>query len=638
MLDQLRKNQKSVVIQTAMGLIVLVFVFWGVGTMQANKMEIAAKVNGEIITRRQFDRAYQNLSNLYRGMAQQSPLPDEFLRSQAITQLVTTELLLQEADRLGLTVDASELRDAIAALPNFQNNGVFDRDVYVEVLRQNGFKPADFEELQRRQMLASKVQNVIANGVHVSPQEVADRFRYDNERVTLNFVRLPASRFVPEATFTDEELTAFYNDNQERYREPERVRIQLVEFRPQDFTGEVTPSDEEITAFYEANQAQFSAPEEVQASHILFRLAPDASDEDKAATRARAEAVLKQAKDGGDFAALAREHSQDSTAENGGDLGRFGRGVMTPPFEAAAFALNAGEVSDLVETQFGLHIIKLTEKFPARQEPLEAVRDQIIETLKTQQARKVALERVEAAHEELLDGMPLEKVAADLKLTVQSPEPFARNEQVGAIGAAKELIDEAFRTEAGEIGEIVTGPNGYVVLKVVERIPSAVPPLAEVRGRVESDLRLQKAAALAKQRAEALLATLQASKDLAALAEQEGLPLEEAAQIGRVGTYVPNLGNAPALKEAAFALTPEAPVAPAVYEVNGDAILAVLAERVPADESRLASEQEALTERLRAQAEAAAVTAFLDELKAKADIEYGQAIGVVPPAAPGAAS
>ncbi len=634
MLDQLRKNQKSFVIQLAMGLIVLVFVFWGVGTMQADRMEIAARVNDEIITRRQFDRAYQNLTNLYRGMSPDSALPDQFLRSQAITQLVTTELLLQEADRLGLTVDESELREAIAAMPNFQSNGAFDRDAYIEVLRQNGLKPADFEELQRRQMLAMKVQTLIASGVHVSPQEVAERFRYDNERVNLRFVRLPASRFVPEVTFTDEELTAFYTGNQERYRAPERVRAQLVEFRPLDFTGAVTPSDEEIATYYEANQAQFSSPEEIEARHILFRVAADASDADKAAAREQAEAVLAQAKEeGADFAALAREHSQDATAANGGELGRFGRGVMVPPFEAAAFALEAGEISDIVETPFGLHIVKVDRKFPARNEPLEAVRDQIVETLKLQQARKVALDRVETAHEEVLDGTPLEKVAADYRLRLHTPEPFAATEPVGDLGVDKDLIAEAFRTEAGEVGEIVTGPNGYIILKVVERLPSAVPPLAEVRERVESDLRLEKAGALAKQRADALLATLQASKDLAALAEQEGLTLEDATEIGRVGTYVPNLGNAPALKEAAFSLTPESPVAPAVYEVNGDAVLAVLAERVPADESRLASEQEALTDRLQAQAEAAAVNAFLEQLKANAAIEYGPAIGTAPLAA-----
>jgi peptidyl-prolyl cis-trans isomerase D len=621
-LDALRKRGNSVVVQAFYVIIVAVFIFWGVGTMSANRMEVAARVNGEVITRSQFERAHQNLLNMYRNMGQAGTPPDTLLRQQAIAQLVSSELLLQEAARLGLAVDEAELRQSIAGMPSFQVDGRFDRDAYIEVLRQNGLKPADFEELQRRQLLAGKVEDLVAQGAHVSDAEVRDRFRYDNERLDLQFVRLAAASFAPQVALSDQDVQAYYDANQERYREPERVKVQMLEFRPGDFMARGTPTDAEVQEYYEANLAQFQKPEEVHARHILFPLAPDASDADKAAARTQAEAVLAKTKGGADFAALAREFSKDSTAANGGDLGSFGRGVMTPPFEAAAFALEPGQISDIVETQFGLHIIKLEEKTPARTEPLEAVKASIVDTLRGKQARTVALDEVEKAHEAALDGTPLEKIAADLGLTLQTPPPFAAGEQIFNI-ERKPVVEEAFKTDVGEIGEVVTETGGYTIVKVLERLPSAIPPLAQVRAKVEADLRAKKATELARQHGEALLARLKETKDLPALARAEGLTVEDSKEVGRFGGYLPTLGNAPALKDAAFALTPDNPVAPAVYDVNGDAVLAVLVQRVPPDESRFEGEQAGIRERLRAQEAAAVVRTFVDQLRANAEIRYG---------------
>jgi peptidyl-prolyl cis-trans isomerase D len=618
----MRKRSGSLLLKILFGIIGLVFIFWGFGSSQANRMEVAARVNDEVITKRQFDRAYQNLNSMYQQMGQQGAPPDAFLRTQAIGQLISTELMLQEATRLGLAVDETELRQSIAAMPNFQSDTGFDKDAYIEILRQNGLKPSDFEELQRRQLLVSKVEELVAQGVQVSDQEIRDRFRYDNERVNLQFIRLPAATFVPQVTLTDQEIQAYYDEHLEQYREPERVRIQMLEFRPFDFAGKVEPTEAEITTYYDANLTQFQKPEEAHARHILFKVAPDASDADKAAARKQADDTLAKVKAGGDFAALAKQLSQDSTAENGGDLGSFGRGVMTPPFEQAAFALEPGQVSDVVETQFGFHIIKLDRKTAARTEPLETVKGTIVEALKLAQARKVALDAVEQAHEKALDGTPIEQLASNAQLTLQTPPPFGAAEPIFG-GIRKELAAEAFNTETGEISEIITETSGYSFVKVSERIPSAVPPLDQVRGKIETDLRAKKATELARTRAEALLAQLKEKKDLAALAAQEGLKVEESSEVGRFGGYLPNVGTAQAMKDAAFALTAESPVAPAVYDVNGDMVLAVLVERLPPDDSRFDTEKGPLQERLRGQAAAAVVRTFVDQLKAQAEIEYG---------------
>src|SRR5262249_12865372 len=150
----------------------------------------------------------------------------------------------------------------ISTMPNFQNNGQFNKDAYIEILRQNGLRPTDFEELQRRQLLAAKVQDLVAQGTHVTDAEVKERFQFDNERVSLDFVRLPAGNFSPQVSLSDQDVQAYFAENQEKYREPARVKIQMVEFRPADFAKSVNPTDDEIKEYYEANLSQFQKQEE----------------------------------------------------------------------------------------------------------------------------------------------------------------------------------------------------------------------------------------------------------------------------------------------------------------------------------------------------------------------------------------
>ncbi len=629
MLNAMRKGADSIVLKVMFVAIVLVFVFWGIGAKSSRfgsgKMEAAARVNDAIINNHDFDLAYRRMASSYQRTGAQPP-PAEMLRKQAISELIDVELLNQEAARLGLSVDEAELRDAIAAMPELQRDGHFDKDYYIMVLQQNGLKPSDFEEMQRRQMLVGKVEQVVRSGVHVSDQEIKERFDFENERLNLRFIRVPAASYLDQVTVSDEDVQKYYADNQEKYREPERIRIKLIEFKPENFTEQVTPSDSDVQAYYDAHSEDYHRHEEVHARHILFKVAPDASPDDKAAARKKAEDVLAKAKGGADFGELAKQFSQDTTASSGGDLGSFGHGVMTPAFETAAFALQPGQISDIVETPFGFHIIKVEEKTPDHVEKLEDVRPKIVAAVKTQQARQLALKKVEDAHEQLLDGKDFAQVAADAGLSVQTPQPFGRGEAIPGLGPRPELAKEALGTDAGEVGEIVTEPSGYSLFAVEERIPSAIPDLTAVRSKVENDVRRQHASAAAKKRAEELLAQLKTQPDIDAVAKREQIHVEESNQVGRIGSYIPSIGSLDELKAAAFRLTPEAPVAPAVYEINGDSVVAVLATKIPADESRLESEKPAYRQRLQQRAEANAVQHFLEQLKSNAQIQVGQSV------------
>lgn len=624
MLDALRKNSQSRVIQVLLGAIVIVFVFWGVGTLSTGQLEVIARVNDDIISAREFDRAYQNtarsMSELY-----QNGFPAEFVREQTLDRLITARVLMQEAERLGLSVGENELRRSIAEMPQFRSGGQFDRNLYLRILQLNGMKPSDFEEAQRQQLLLTKMQELISAGAHVTEAQARERYRYENEKANLKVVKVPAQRFVAEITPSEDELRAYYDAHRDEFREPERVRIDYLLFDPEVFARNYEPQDQEIQAYYEEHRGQYGTPEQVRARHILFRLSPGANEGQKQSVRQRAEEVLAKARGGGDFAQLASQHSEDTgSAAQGGDLGFFGRGEMVAPFEQAAFDLAPGAISDLVETQFGFHIIKVEEKRAASEKQLDEVRGEIVDALRKQRGRDLARRAVEQAEEQLLDGESFESVSAHLGLPVRSSEPFSRQEMPAGLSDASELRDAAFDTAAGELGEVVSLPSGYVVFRVAEKQESYVPELDRVGERVADAVRKEKAAARAKEMAESLLQRLQQGEALDAVAASAGLQVEETGPFTRRGGYIAQVGNAPALREAAFELSPEKPLGPQVYEAGGDAVIAVLQERLPADEQDFEGQKAELIEQERQRLQGALFEQFVRYLKGKAQIEIGQ--------------
>jgi peptidyl-prolyl cis-trans isomerase D len=624
-LDAMRKNAAdSVTLKVVFSVIVIVFVFWGIGGLRNNPMQVVARVNGKVITAREFERAYANMSRAYQQVYPQGA-PEDMLRGQVLDQLVTNELLTQEADHLGLAVGNDELRQSIIAIPSFQVDGQFSKDAYLRTLQLNNLKPSDFESLQTQQLLVNKVQELIRAGVHITDEQVLERYRYENGRVELRFVRIPANDFVKQVNVSDADAQAYYDKHKEDFREPERMRIRFIDFRPEHFAADVKPTDEDIQAYYDAHTNQFEQPEEVRARHILIRLAPGASPADRDAAHKRAEEILQKAKAGADFAELAKQNSDDVTAADGGDLGFFARGKMTPAFEAAAFALSPGQISDVVETPFGFHIIKVEEKHEAHTATLDEVRDKVVEAVKKERGRELALDKSEEAHDRLLEGQHLEDVAAAYGLKVETPPPFGRHEPITGVAQNDALADVVFQTEPGQIGDIATLDTGYVVFRAEERIATFIPELSAVRDKVDAALKHEGAVVKAKEKAEELLKQLKEKPDLDAAAAADGFKVEETGPVARLGGYVPQIGAAQDLKDAAFALTKQSPVAPSVYQVEGNSFVVVLKDRLPADDSKLdAAQKKALRERMRQRAENAAVQQFVSELRTAAQVEIGQ--------------
>ncbi|HYD49610.1 MAG TPA: SurA N-terminal domain-containing protein [Terriglobales bacterium] len=611
-------------------IIIIVFVFFGVG-MVGDRTQVVATVNDDPILLNDFNRAYRSMERVYREVYKtqfdENVARSLNLRGRTVEQLVRAKLLRQEAEDLGLAVSDQELRDTIASNTAFHRNGRFDSEVYRRVLGSAGnrFKPSEFEELQREEMLVGKLQDLIVGGVHVSEAEARQRFDYENEKVVLRYVALTPENFLDQAQVSDAEVETYYNEHKEELREPERVRIDYAFYGHANFAEGVQPTPQEIEEYYNSHQDEFLQPEQVHARHILFRTDPTASAEDKAKVRQKAEAVLAQAKGGADFVQLAQQNSEDtSNAAQGGDLGFFPRGRMVPEFEQAAFGLEAGKISDLVETNFGFHIIKVEEKRAAGAEPLEQVRDRIAKKLQKERAEKVAGERANAAHQKITAGESLAAVAQADAIEAKTSLPVAAGETIPGFDHSGPMIEAALKTEANKLGPLLTTSDGVILFRVLEKIPSRVPDLAEIGDKARDAARKAKAAQIAKDRAKELLEQLKTSKDLDTIATAANAKVEETAPLIRAGGFIPGIGASPELKAEAFKLTAEAPVAPQVYELTGKQVLAVLKERVAADEAEFNEKKAQLMAQIEGQRRTEAINAFVAELMDDAEIELGK--------------
>src|SRR5689334_7083002 len=385
MLDRMRRHRGW--LKWSLALVVLTFVVFYIPDFLTKSTgaapgEVIAQVDAEPITVQQFTRRYnaqvQAYRNAYGGQLNDQVLKQLGIDRQILNALVDEEAMVAEARKQGISVSDVEIRERILALPGFQENGKFVGEArYRQILQiQNPpMTTADFERSLRRALQIEKLRTALTGWMTVSDKEVADEYRKRNEKVKLDVVPINADAFKNQATVPDGDIAAAFDKNKERYRIGEKRKIKYALLNVDKVRETLTISDAELEAFYKQNLSQYQQPAQVRASHILFKT----EGKDEAAVKAKAEEVLKMAKaPNADFAALAKKYSEDeSNASNGGDLDYFGRGRMVPEFENAAFAMKNGEISDLVKTAFGFHIIKVVDNKPEAKRPLAEVKAEI---------------------------------------------------------------------------------------------------------------------------------------------------------------------------------------------------------------------------------------------------------------------
>lgn len=632
MLDRMRRHKGW--LKWSLALVVLAFIIFyipsflddptavGVGAAPG---EVIADVEGRTVTAGQFQRRYTAQIQAYRT-AYGGQISDQLLRQlgieqQILQQMIDEEAAVIEAQRLGIEVSDDELAQQIFAMPGLQENGGFIGEARYEQLLRSQIPPmtkATFEENLRRSLMIDKLRAALTDWMAVSDAEVEREFRLRNERVRLQVVALTAEAFRDQVTVTDADVAAYFESRKDQYRVGEQRKARILLLDRAEAQKRVLIPLTEAQRFYNNNIAQYQTPEQIRASHILLNLA----GKDEAAVRTQAEALLQQAKSGADFAELAKKFSEDpGTRDKGGDLDYFGRGRMVPEFETAAFALEPGQVSDLVRTQYGFHIIKLADKKAAVTRSFEEVRPQIEDQLKQQRAGEQLTARAAELAGRIDDAADLDTVARDSGLTVTESEFFGREDPVPGLGVAPQVAAAAFDLEEGQASGAIQSPRGPVFIALAGRRDPYVPTLDQVRDRVREDLVRSRATDLSRQRAAQIGAALRGAADFAAAAKAQGVEAKETQLVPR-GSPLPDVGVSADVDKVAFSL-PAGGVSEPVTTSDATVIVRV-AERDEVTPDEVAQNKEAFREQVLGDRRGRFFAAYMARAKERMEIDIRQ--------------
>jgi len=600
MLDRMRRHKNW--LKWSLVLVVLAFIalYIPASNNSANGAGLnaaVATVEGNEVTVGEFRRAYARQMEAYRS-AYGANMDERLLQQlgidqRIVQQLIEEEVSLAEAKRLGITASDEEVRQRILGIPAFQENGQFiGMERYRQMLQMQNppMRESDFEEQVRKSITIEKLQAAVTNWISISDAEVAEAFRKRNEKVKLAVVTFPADEFRETVQVSDQEVAAWFEERKDEYRVPEKRKVKYALLDVQAMRDRITVTPQDIQRYYEDNAQQFSSPEQVRASHILLKT----EGKNEADVKKQADDLAARAKAGADFAALAKQHSEDeSNNTTGGDLDFFGRGQMVPEFDQVAFALKPGEVSDAFKTSFGYHVVKLTEKRPASSRPLAEVQTQIEDQIKWQRAQDEAQRTADDLAGQLKTPADLDSVANARGLVVSESGFFSRDEPIAGLGLAPAAAEQAFTLDEGAVSQAIRTPQGFAFLTVTGKQDAYVPKLEEVQARVRDDLLKKKAVDAAQQKATELAASLK-SGNFEAAAKAAGLDVKTTDLIAR-GAPVADAGVSPAIDAAAFSL-PAGAVSDPITTDTGAVVVKVLERQDPSAEEIAAGRQQAKDE------------------------------------------
>ncbi|SHJ49836.1 peptidylprolyl isomerase [Halodesulfovibrio aestuarii] len=551
MLDSIRQNSQSWGVKLAFALIVVVFVFWGVGSMNGpSNSALIATVNDTAIMMPEFKRAYELQMNAIKARfpgIDESQFKQLKIGQQVLQGLIARTLLLQEAERLGMTVTPVELKTEIASIPLFQNaQGKFDPEVYKQMLAAQGMSAGSFERQFKEDLLTKKVRENAVISASVSDDEAHEAFVYASEKRSMDYILYSAVDFMKKATVTDDEIKAFYDAKIGRYAVPAQVVIKYLAITPEGLASTVTVDEAAAEAYYADNQSSFRKEEQADASHILVALDENASDKEVAAATKKIEKVLKLARSGKDFGKLAKKYSEGPSAATGGALGTFSRGQMVKPFEDAVFSMKEGEISEPIRTRFGLHIIKLNKLEKARIPAFEEVKGQIMTKLAKDQAADKVTTTLDVVMEQMLSGKSLEDIAKEQKLTLMTSPEFSREQAPVAVGVTKEAAEELFSVPAGTAVDTPLEANdGYVVARVEKSKPESSMPLEQVSASIKEQLVADKSVELAFEAAKGASTNVLAGNI-------DGQPKVQTSPLVERKGFIPGVGSAEDVVKAVF--------------------------------------------------------------------------------------
>ncbi|MFZ6726230.1 SurA N-terminal domain-containing protein [Undibacterium sp. MH2W] len=539
------------------------FAFFGIESYtrsQAAAGAAVATVAGQQVMQAELDAALRDQLDKFRQSygAQFDPklMNTPEVKQNVLDELIARKAVAAEVKSNKLLITDQILQQAILATPGLvKADGTFDADKYKAILASRGMSPAMYEQSLRQDMALEQLINAVQN-TSIVPKTVAERFAMISEQEReVQALTFKASDFTSQVKITDEMVKAFYDKNAAQFEIPEMIKAEYVVLSNDVLADQVTVTDAEIQEFYKNNTKAYSVDEQRRASHILIAVGKDASAADKEKAKAKADALLTELrKNPSAFAKLAKENSQDPvSAERGGDLDFFGKGAMVKPFEEAAFKLSKGQISDVVQSDFGFHIIEVTDIKPAVVKPLEDVKAQIAADIKKQKASKAYAEAAETFGNMVYEQSDSLKAVADkLKLKIDTADQLTRQGNPAAPATnltnnpkflkaifADDVVKKKHNTEAIEVA-----PNTMIAGRMVEYKPATKRPLDEVKAMIVARLTQTEAGNLAEKEGKAKLAALKQADattgfsdvKVVSRAKQQDLPAQAMSQIMKADT------------------------------------------------------------------------------------------------------
>ena len=547
MFDALREKKLGVRI-----LLGLVVAFLGIGMLlylvpqntgtELTGEDVVAEVGDQKITMAEVQDQLSRVSR--NGQIPSSLLP--LYAQQVLDQLIDQDSLEYEADQLGLRVSDEEHADLLRKLvPTAYSGDTFiGMDRYTtEIQSRFQMDVPQFESEVKKELLQQKFQQLVTDGITASPDEVQAAFQRDNEKIKMDYVLIRPDDLQSKVEVSDAELAAYFEKNKARYLVPERRTVDYAMLDVAQLRQHTQVSEDEEKVYYQSHIDQYKVEDRAHVAHILFKTVGK-TDAEVAEIKKKAEDVLARAKKGDKFADLAKQYSEDASKDKGGDLDWMVRGQTVPEFEAAAFSLPKGSISDLVKTQYGFHIIQVIDRQTARTQTFDEVKATIQAQLQQEKADQQAETLSAQIAEEIRRGgkIPIEDLAKKFNLTTGEAKLVEANQPLPELGNAPAVLDSIFHQRPGDLSAPIHTDKGYIVLTVKE-IQAAHPgTLAEVRDHVVSDYRREKAVELAKTRADELAKRAKAGENFAAAAKALGFEAKSSEPVARTGS-IPDAGS-----------------------------------------------------------------------------------------------
>ena len=519
MLDIIRDRAQSWGVKIIFGIIILVFVFWGIGSFNAQSPDVVVNVNGKNITRKDFSFEYE--SYVTASKMRMPNIPDEFFQSReqierVIFFMVDKELLAQAAKNMGMTVSTAEVQREILEMPRFKDaSGQFSLEAYDAILNRRGMKKTEFEEEVRKLLLISKLQNVIMSAADLSEAEALANFRHLQETRKIDYVFFASADFAKQAEISDAQIAEYYEVNKTLFTVPRHINVEYLAINPQTLAGRYDIEENQVQAFYDANKDRFIEAPQVKIRHILFVIPNGASEADVAAINGNAEAVYQQASRGADFAELARNNSDDPSAANGGDMGWIRLNELVPTFADQLKDLKAGGVTKPFASNMGFHVMKVEERRDERQLPFAEVRDQIELQMAAEKGAEDMSYVLDQVVGEILNGKDLALIARELGLATTAVENLKREDVARELAIGPESVESLFLTPAGiTLDRPIAAGSGYMFAKVTQVQEEHVAPQEDVQEHIIAVLKADEARAMGSRKADEAVEALRAGSAL----------------------------------------------------------------------------------------------------------------------------